>query len=106
MAFLPASGSATEIWLPLPLENVSGVFWFVACGPGTVLTGGSLTAPTVIVNETGALWFTFGGVPDPLSVAKTSNVAVPELSLFAVNVSVPALLIAGAEPKVKPPVEP
>ena len=49
MLFDPASGSATEIWLPLPLENTSGVFWAVPCGPGTVFTGGALTAVTLMV---------------------------------------------------------
>ena len=49
MLFPPASRSATEIWLPLPLEKVSGVFCGVPCGPGTVFTGASLTAATLIV---------------------------------------------------------
>ncbi len=48
MLFDPASGSATEIWLLLPLENTSGVFCAVPCEVGTVFTGGSLTAVTVM----------------------------------------------------------
>ncbi len=49
MLFVPASGSATEIWLPLAPENTSGVFCAVPCAPGTVLTGGSLTDVTLMV---------------------------------------------------------
>src|ERR1044072_6158379 len=48
IAFGPASTSVTEIWLPAPLENVSGVFWLVLCGPGTTFTGASFTALMVI----------------------------------------------------------
>ena len=54
-AFVPASTSATEIWLPLPLEKTNGVFWLVLCGPGTVFTGASFTALIVMPRVAGVL---------------------------------------------------
>ena len=44
----PASMSATEMALPLIAEKTRGVLPGAVCGPGTVLTGGSLTAVTLI----------------------------------------------------------
>src|SRR5262245_54030152 len=46
------SGSATLIALPPPIENVSGLPALTICVPGTVLTGGSLTAATLIARVT------------------------------------------------------
>src|SRR6478672_4277879 len=48
IGFAFRSTSATEIWLALPLEKTFAVSSFVLCGPGTVFTGGSLTAVMVI----------------------------------------------------------
>src|ERR1044071_5152705 len=48
IGFALRSTSATEIWLALPLEKTFAVSSFVLCGPGTVFTGGSLTAVMVI----------------------------------------------------------
>src|SRR5262249_2147625 len=45
----PASTSAIEMWLPLPLDNTSDVSWLVLWAAGTVLTGASLTAVTFTV---------------------------------------------------------
>jgi len=42
------STSEIEIALPLPAENTRSVSSLTACGPGTVFTGASLTALTVI----------------------------------------------------------
>jgi hypothetical protein len=47
---VPASLSETVTALEFAAEKTSGVFWLVACAPGTVLTGASFTA--LIVSET------------------------------------------------------
>ncbi len=50
----------------------------IGAGSGMALSvGSSFTALTVIVNDMGALWFTLGAVPLPLSVATALKVAVP-----------------------------
>src|SRR4029078_7471420 len=46
----PRSTSDTLSWLELPAENTSAVSSLVDCGPGTLLTGASLTALTVTVS--------------------------------------------------------
>ena len=51
----PASTSAIEIRLPLPEENTSAVSSLVLCAAGTVLTGASLTALTVMAAVSVAL---------------------------------------------------
>src|SRR5215510_4759409 len=48
---LPASTSAIEMALPLAVENVSVPSSLMVCAPGTVLTGASLTAFTVMATE-------------------------------------------------------
>jgi hypothetical protein len=54
-AAAPASGSAIEIWLAPPKENVLDASSFVVCAPGTVLTGGWLTAAALKVTVKVAL---------------------------------------------------
>ena len=80
----PASASATEIWLPLPLENVSGVFDAVPCGPGTVLTGRVISRGDRDRERYRRALINVGRRCAPVSVATTSKVAVPELSALAV----------------------
>src|SRR6185503_14559407 len=91
--FEPASTSATEIWLPLPLENTFAVFVRVVCAPGTVFTGPSLTAVTLMV-----IVFGVGSrsVPPPLSCTwKVKDVYGVPLPLRAgVNFSSPPLMSA------------
>ena len=52
--------------------------------PALSKTGASFWPLTVMVNETGALWLTLGATPEPLSVATTSKVAVPEVLFVGV----------------------
>ena len=79
----PASTSEMEIRLPLPVEKVKSVFLGVLCDPGTLLTGGSLTALTVIVNCT---------VPE----VSEPPFAVPPLSFKVTEtVATPPALVAG-----------
>src|SRR5438309_2028079 len=66
MGLFPASTSATV--MGFAVENVRGLSSLVVCGGGTVRTGGSLTAVTVIVNVCAAL-------------VSTPPLAVPPLSL-------------------------
>jgi hypothetical protein len=58
----PASTSEIEIRLPLPEEKTRAVSSLVACGPGTALTGASLTGLTLIATELVAL----SGPPAPV----------------------------------------
>src|SRR4051794_25450311 len=51
---LPASTSPTEITLPFTFKKTSDVSGAVVWATGTVLTGGSFTAPTVSVTVAGA----------------------------------------------------
>ena len=52
---LPASTSKTEMALPLPDENTSGVSSFTLCVPGVAWTGASLSEATDIWRVTAAL---------------------------------------------------
>src|SRR5687767_5609804 len=91
--FAPASESATEIWLPLPLEKTNATSSSVLCAPGTVLTGASLTPVTLIV-----IVFGVGSrsVPAPASCTwKVKDVyGVPKPSGAGVNLSRPPLISA------------
>ncbi len=49
VSVVPVSTSVTDRALPLPAENTSGVSSFVVCAAGTVLTGTSFTAVTLMV---------------------------------------------------------
>src|SRR5215204_4387251 len=91
--FEAASPSATETWLPLPLENTFAVFTTVVCGPGTVFTGPSFTSLTLIV-----IVFGVGSrsVPPPLSCTwKVKDVYGLPLPLAAgVNFKSPPVILA------------
>ena len=73
--FAPAaSRSAIEIWLPLADEKTLAVSSLVLCAPGTVLTGASLTAVTVMLLLAVAL---LNAVEPPLLVVSAVRPAVP-----------------------------
>src|SRR5829696_3473897 len=77
-ASLPASTSETEIALKVAVEKTSGVSGkVVCCTNGNILTGGSLTAFTVIVNVCSAEVSCPPLAVPPLSFSTTVIVAVP-----------------------------
>src|SRR5207247_641727 len=91
---VPASASAMLMPLPLADENTSGVLPLVFCAPGTVFTGASFTALTLIVI---VLAFGSRSAP-PLDVPPLSctwNVklvyGVPLASGTGMNFSLPAV---------------
>src|SRR5689334_23326286 len=93
IGFAPASESATEIWLPLPLEKTNATSSLVFCGPGTVLTGPSLTPVTLMVMVLGV---GSRSVPAPASCTwKVNDVyGVPKPSGAGVNFNRPAVMSA------------
>src|SRR5262252_9545368 len=73
---LPASTSAMLIALPLATLNVSVPSSFMVCAAGTVLTGASLTALTVMATESTSV----SGPPEPVlpwSLVVTVRLAAP-----------------------------
>src|SRR5262247_4124590 len=81
---LPASTSAIEMALPLAVENVSVPSSFMVWAPGTVLTGASLTAFTVMATESLSL----RAPPEPVlpwSLVVTVRLAAPLKLLVGAN---------------------
>src|SRR5882724_5567837 len=73
---LPASTSAMEMALPAAAENVSVPSSFMAWATGTVLTGASLTALTVMATVSTSVW----APPEPVlprSLVVTVRLALP-----------------------------
>src|SRR5882724_9205196 len=72
----PASTSAMEMALPAAAENVSVPSSFMACAAGTVLTGASFTALTVMATVSTSVW----APPEPVlprSLVVTVRLAAP-----------------------------
>src|SRR2546428_45419 len=95
----PASTSLIEIRLPLPDEKTRAVSSFVLCAAGTLLTGASLTALTVMATESVSL----SAPPEPVlpwSLGTSCKLAAPLKSAGgAKRRAVRAALIRGVAPR-------
>src|SRR6185503_21193023 len=94
-ASLPASTSVIEMALPVPAEKTNKALSGMFCGPGTLLTGASLTPLMVMVKVCGADVSTPPLAVPPLSLSTIVIVAGPLALAAGVDVKVPVGLIAG-----------